>query len=366
MNKFGFLGLGLIGGSIARAVREKLPDAKIYVYDTNAEALSLSEAEGIADCTADHIDDTFRECDMIFLCAPVKNNAENLRSLSSLPLSDNCIITDVGSVKTDIHNTVRSLNMEERFIGGHPMTGSERIGFANSRANLLQDAYYCITPTGKAPQKMLDDYTELVRTLGAIPVVLDYKEHDYVVAAISHVPHVIASSLVNLIKKSDNKEELMKMLAAGGFKDITRIASSSSKMWQQICLTNSENISKLLSDYIASLSDIKADIDSARADEIFDFFAAAREYRDSFAIASSGPIKTQYIITVDIRDETGSIATIAALLAKNNINIKNIGINHNREAAEGILKIELYDESSVKNALSLLKESGYAVRSRSE
>ena len=166
---------------------------------------------------------------------------------------------------------------------------------------------------------------------GAIPLILDYKQHDYVTAAISHLPHVIAASLVNLVRDSDSEEGIMKMVAAGGFKDITRIASSSAQMWQQICLTNTDNISTLLNDYIRSLQEFKNSLDSRKEKDLYDLFDSAREYRDSFINASSGPIKRSYVLTVDIADQAGSLAAITTILAVNGINIKNIGITHNRE-----------------------------------
>ena len=149
------------------------------------------------------------------------------------------------SVKSGIHERIRALGLDGQFIGGHPMAGSERYGYANSKARLLENAYYILTPTPKTSPDQLKDYERLVVSMGAIPLVLDADQHDYVTAAISHLPHIIASSLVNLVRESDSEDGTMKMIAAGGFKDITRIASSSPDMWQQICLTNTDNIVRL-------------------------------------------------------------------------------------------------------------------------
>ena len=170
---------------------------------------------------------------------------------------------------------------------------------------------------------------------------------------------MIAASLVNLVKEEDGSEGLMKMIAAGGFKDITRIASSSSDMWQQICLTNKENISVLLEHYITALQNAKKLIDDSTAQEIFDFFKEARDYRDSFVNTSSGPIKKTYAIHVEIADQPGALASVAMLLAQNRISIKNIGITHNRERTDGALRIEVYQEESLKQAEKLLQENGY-------
>lgn len=356
----GFIGLGLIGGSIAKAIRLNLPDTKIIAYDINSDTLALAKKEGIADIILDKIDTSFSECDFLFLCAPVSKNDENLKTLAEF-ISKDCTVTDVGSVKTDIHSHIEALGLSSQFIGGHPMAGSERIGFVNSKALLLENAYYILTPTKDVAEEKIVSYKELVQAMGAIPLILNFKEHDYVTAAISHLPHVIASSLVNLVHDSDSKEGTMKLIAAGGFKDITRIASSSPIMWQQICLTNTDNIVSLLDDYIKALQNTKEKLESKDADALFQFFQDARSYRESFIDASSGPIKKSYSITVDILDEAGALASIATILALNNINIKNIGIVHNREFEEGTLRIEFYEEAAIKDAASILTGKGYTV-----
>ena len=156
----------------------------------------------------------------------------------------------------------------------------------------------------------------------------------------------------------------MKMIASGGFKDITRIASSSPTMWQQICLTNTENVSALLSQYIQDLTAFKQTLDEKNEETLYQFFDTARVYRESFIDASSGPIKTEYVITVDIADRPGAIAAIASLLAMHDVSIKNLGINHNRELAEGALRIEFYEDTAAANAVKVLQEHGYQIHTK--
>ncbi len=359
----GFVGLGLIGGSIAKALKACSPDIRIVAYDINKEAVKLACSEGIADEAADGINRSFSPCDYIFLCAPVRKNDENLTALKGL-LSPGCILTDVGSVKTSIHEAVALAGLESCFIGGHPMAGSERIGYVNSRAALLENAYYILTPTPLVPQEKVERLRLLVEKMNALPLILKPSMHDYVTAAVSHLPHVAAASLVNLIEESDSDDGIMRMVAAGGFKDITRIASSSSVMWQQICLTNGENISALLSRYINALTEFKDAIDKKDADELYRLFNSARIYRDSFANASSGPIKRSYSISVDIADRAGALAHIVALLAQHDLNIKNIAISHNRESEDGVLRVEFYREDSMEKGLELLSREGYQVHLR--
>lgn len=359
----GFIGLGLIGGSIAKAIRHSVKDARLIAYDINEASLKLAASEGVLDEICTGITDSFYGCDYIFLCAPVSHNDENLLILKD-HLNPSTILTDVGSVKTGIHKQIQKAGLEDQFIGGHPMAGSERFGYQNSKAALLENAYYILTPSDTVTKEKVTAYQTLVASIGAIPLILTYEEHDYVTAAISHLPHIIAASLVNLVRKADSKEGVMKMIAAGGFKDITRIASSSPVMWQQICLTNTANIETLLQRYIKDLQDISAELSSGNETTLYEFFDDARAYRESFINASSGPIKTEHVLTVDIADKPGAIAAIASLLAMHDVSIKNIGINHNRELAEGALRIEFYSADMASAATDVLTAHGYKIHTK--
>lgn len=241
------------------------------------------------------------------------------------------------------------------------MAGSEKSGFANAKALLIENAYFILTPSASVSHDLVASYHDFVESLHAIPLVLDYKEHDYVTGTISHLPHIIASSLVNFVKDTDTENELMKLLAAGGFKDITRIASSSPTMWQHICTQNKEHISRILGNYIEALKTAKEYVDTEDEQQIFDMFEHSRNYRNSMPDSSAGPIKKAFCIYCDILDESGAIATIATILAANAINIKNIGIIHNREFEEGVLRIEFYDGKSCERASALLQKHRYII-----
>ena len=362
-DKVGFIGLGLIGGSIAKAIRQYHPTYEIVAFDKNKETLALATQESVIDVAATTIDDNFRNCSYIFLCAPVSYNTAYLKQVAKY-LGKGCILTDVGSVKTNIHDEVAALGLDSHFIGGHPMAGSEKSGYPNSKAMLIENAYFVLTPCAETKQENLDRYAAFVQQLGAIPVILEAHQHDYITGTISHLPHIIAASLVNFVRNNDTKEELMKNLAAGGFKDITRIASSSPTMWQHICVKNKENISQILANYIETLQQAKALVDQGDEQGLYQLFDTSRNYRNSLPSTSAGPIKKTFAVYCDIIDEAGGIATIATILASNNLNIKNIGIVHNREFEEGVLRIEFYDENSSNKAALLLQKYRYIVYER--
>lgn len=359
-NTFGFIGLGLIGGSIARAVRKYIPDARILAYTPHPETVQEAIADGVADEYVPAVGDGFSSCDIIFLCAPVELNAQNLALLAP-HLKSSAILTDVGSTKTDIHRAVVAAGLASQFIGGHPMAGSERIGYRNSKVTLLENAYYILTPEPEVRSGDVDKMFTFVETIKALPLVVSFDRHDFAVAAISHVPHVISASLVNLVKESDDENHLLKTIAAGGFKDITRISSSSPVMWEQICMTNTDNIRCLLDRYIDNLVEFRKSLDEKDSRSMYDFFDSARQYRESFTDLSSGPIKKSYRLHVDIEDRPGVLAEVVMYLAIAGINIKNIGITHNREYQQGVLQVECHSSDGLEKARELLTNRNYTV-----
>lgn len=355
----GFIGLGLIGGSVARAMKKFRSDCYLMAYSHSTDTLKEAIQEGIIDVALSERDPRFSECDYIFLCAPVGANLTYLPFLKEV-VKPSCIITDVGSVKGEIHREVQRLGMIRNFIGGHPMAGSEKTGFSNSTDYLLENAYYIITPEAEIEISVLSDFVELIQSLKAIPMVLTYEEHDYVTASVSHLPHIAAAALVNTMQSLDTPEEYMKMIAAGGFKDITRIASSSPVMWQQICTANQEQVSKVLDAYIRALVQAKYLIDHQKDAEILEMFETAKNYRDSLPDTGNSGARL-HVLYCDLYDETGGIAQVTTLLADSDINIRNIGIIHNREFEEGVLRIEFYQEDARRKAGEVLQENGYRI-----
>ena len=360
--KIGFLGLGLIGGSIARAIRKKHPEIQMIAYTPHESTVQAAMADQVIDLQAFAIDDSFADCDLVFLCAPVSDNTKNLEKL--LPyISESMIITDIGSVKRPIHDAVKEHALYKNFIGGHPMTGSERVGYANSKAILMENAYYVVTPEKEVPQETIDTFAEFVRTFGSIPLVINPDIHDFAVAGISHLPHVVAAALVNVVKSSDEELGLMKILAAGGFKDITRIASSSPTLWQGIVENNKENVLTLLDRYIKDLEAIRGTINADDTEGIVGFFDTANTYRSSFANASAGPILKQYVLYMEIEDKPGELLRVIEILYNETINIKNLEITHNRETQDGVLKIEFDRENDLEKSRQILKDNGYFTES---
>jgi len=361
--KAGIVGLGLIGGSLAKALKKKCGFTRVSALNRSLPPLQEAEKDGVVDeyaAESDLDDETlhrlFSDCEVIFLCAPADKIPEYAGRLINV-ISPGCILTDVGSTKMSIYQYMLSKS-PVCFIGGHPMAGSEKTGYKNAADYLFENAYYILTPMPWVPEQAVDKLTRIVEGLGAIPTRMAPDAHDAAVAAVSHAPHVIASALVNMVRSLD-KSGGLRALAAGGFKDITRIASSSPEVWEAISLENRGELLTVLRLFVDSLQDFTNQLDHSNSEFIYNFFGEARAYRDSFANKAYGSLNRRFEIRVDVEDKPGIIATVATILSFNGINIKNIGILNSREYENGILQIIFDDEAALNKSSELLKRMNF-------
>lgn len=360
VSSISIIGLGLIGGSLAKAFRHEYKNLKIYAVDNCTESLRLAEREGVLDKGFTNCCEEIWNSDVIFICTPVSKTIEYVNELSH-KLKKGSILTDVASTKGDLFTYIDGLDNPPLFVGGHPMAGTEKSGYQNSFAHMFENAYYVLTPTKGSSEDVIKTLKELLRGIGAIPIVVSSWEHDTVTGCISHVPHIIASALVTLAKNTENSQGLVKLLAAGGFKDITRIASSNPSMWKDVVISNGPVIVKLLEDYKRIVDDMINNINSGKNDEIYSFFENAKTFRDGFSNIATGLLPKNFELIVDVTDEPGIIGRIATLLGNSGINIKNINVSNSREYEQGCLRITLSDQTNTDKAFEILKESSYMV-----
>ncbi|HHV29747.1 prephenate dehydrogenase [Acetivibrio mesophilus] len=358
--KISIIGLGLIGGSLARALKERLNISSITAVDSNEKSLSQALKEGYINEGFTELNDSVYNSDIIFICTPIRITLEYITQLHG-KVKPGCILTDTASTKGEIIDYINSLDNPPCFIGGHPMAGTEKAGFASSFSHLFENAYYIMSPSKNCSEESLESLSEMIKGIGAIPVKLDSKEHDIITATISHVPHVIASALVNLVKFSDSPDRKMQILAAGGFKDITRIASSNPTMWENIILSNGQIVKSTLNKFTETINAFIEYIDNENSNSIYNFFESAKKFRDSIPSNRKGLIEPQNELIVDVVDKPGIIGEIATILGNNGINIKNINVSNSREFEQGCLRITLPDSSSVADAFELLLGKGYKV-----
>lgn len=277
---FGFIGFGLIGGSVARSLRALYPDSRILVMNRTVSHAEQALKDHVADVVSGTIDSSFSSCDVIFICTPVARTGQCLETLERIVRPD-AILTDVGSVKAAICRRAKDLGLADIFIGGHPMAGSERSGYSSSSADLLRNRPWVLTPFDETPKEKLEFMAGLAGKMGSRVMVLNPEQHDMAVAGISHLPHMAAASLVRTVMDNDTKDGTMFSLASSGFLDTTRIAASSSEMWEQIAQLNPESISRMLTLYIQSLQQLRDAIDNGHFEEVGKLFDMVRPYREA-------------------------------------------------------------------------------------
>jgi prephenate dehydrogenase len=271
-HRIAIAGIGLIGGSIALGVRERWPAARVIGIDRPA-VLAHAAGSGAVDrglASIAELDDA----DLIVLAAPVRQNA---RLLADVPraLLQKAVLTDVGGTKRDIVNAARVLPAGATFIGGHPIGGAERGGFGFARPDLFKNRPWILTPAAGAPEAALAALHQFVAGLGARPVVMDAAGHDTVMAFVSHLPQLAASALMDTVGSAVAGEGLE--VAGRGLIDTTRLASSPSSVWRDICSTNADAISGALDQLIDRLNDLRADLH--RGETLDAVFSGAARWR---------------------------------------------------------------------------------------
>jgi prephenate dehydrogenase len=277
------------------------------------------------------------------------------------PLKPGVMISDVGSTKAEVTKYGKILSeLGYTFIGGHPMAGSHRSGVKASHSLLFENAYYVLTPEPDTPLSDVERLSRLLkRATHAQLVIMDAEYHDKVVGAISHLPHVIATGLVAQVGNYNDANGWFHRLAAGGFRDLTRIAASHPVMWRDILLSNREELLPLLDDWIKQMTDFQHAIDREDAEWIETIFSRSRDLRQGLPEKKRGLLAPIYECYINIPDEPGLIGKIATLLGEHQINLSNISIMENREDVHGILRLTFRKLPDYERAIPILEAAGY-------
>lgn len=248
--KITIIGVGLIGGSLGLALKKKNPKFKISGID-KLEIIEKAIARGAIDEGTINLENGIKEADIIIIATPVKTIVDLLPRINPF-IKKGCIVTDTGSTKGQIVETAdKILSKDVYFIGGHPIAGSEKYGIDSADPHLFQDKTYILTPTNDTNLLALKKIFLLIKIINAKRLILDPLEHDRIVGAVSHLPQIMAVSLTNMIGElgqQENNDNYFKAIGEG-FKDMTRIASSPYKMWEDICETNQENILEMIQEF---------------------------------------------------------------------------------------------------------------------
>ncbi|HIW32057.1 MAG TPA: prephenate dehydrogenase [Candidatus Paenibacillus intestinavium] len=361
MTKVAIFGVGLIGGSIALCLKGQ-PNITVVGYSNRSSSVEKYVQRGVVDSGTTSVEEAALDADFIFLCVPVGLMDDYMQQLSQLDLKPGCIITDVGSTKASVMASAQVFKQTSAvFIGGHPMAGSERSGVEAASSRLLENAFYVLTAAEDTPAASLNQLIELLSYTRAQIVPVDAKAHDTIVGAISHLPHIIAVGLVNQIRGYNDNDGLYETLAAGGFRDITRIASGDPSLWRDILLDNKVVLLQLLNDWQNNMDQFKRLLEQDDGDGIVHAFHQAGNFRSKMPERRKGMLHSIYDCYVDIPDHPGIIGSIASELGNAQINLSNIQIIENREQIPGVLKLSFRTQEHLDQAIVLLGVQGYKV-----
>lgn len=346
------IGLGLIGGSLALCIKKEHKDATIIGYDINCEQARLAKMLGVVDETADDIAVGSKNANLIIISAPVIETEAIIHLLSELPLDSEVIITDTGSTKSKIVANASSLMKKGyTFIGGHPMAGSHKSGVTAAKEILFENAFYLLTPEDHITNTKVEQLKEWLKGTKAKFLTVTPENHDYLTGIVSHFPHIIAASIVRQTEKLAEDDGLIPRLAAGGFRDITRIASSSPEMWKDILLHNRKVLIELINQWKEEMDWVKGLLEQENSGEIYQYFQQAKQFRDGLPSREKGAIPSFYDLYVDVPDYPGVISEITGYLAEENISITNIRILETREnEIYGVLVISFQTEEDRERA----------------
>lgn len=350
------IGLGLIGGSVALAI-QKAPNVKVIGYDANEKTRELAKTLKVVHEVVEDVKSACSNADFIIFGTPVNATLDWIEKIKDWDLKKDVIVTDTGSTKTLIMQKAELLREKGiTFIGGHPMAGSHKSGIIAAKPYLFENAYYLLTPFEDEDGTNIEKLINLLKFTFAKIIKVDAKEHDHMTAVVSHFPHIVAASLVHQLHSENQKNPLTSLLAAGGFRDITRIASSSPKLWTDIVVQNRDELMDQLNVWFDEMNRVKEILLENDMDQIEQYFAVAKEVRDQLPI-STGAFFTSYDLYVDIPDYPGVISEITGYLAEDRISITNIRIVEAREDIFGILVISFQSAEDRERAVKCIKRN---------
>ena len=282
IQRLAIIGVGLIGGSLARALRRKRACGQVVGYGRDIENLKKAVALGVIDEYSLTVANAVKEADMVVLATPLATTESLLRSMRGY-FRDDVIITDVGSAKGSVVEAARATldKLLPRFVPGHPIAGKEQSGVEASTADMFEAHRVILTPLPETAVNALDTVTRMWEMCGAEVIQLDVEQHDEILAATSHLPHLLAYALVDCLAGMRERDEIFRF-AAGGFADFTRIASSHPQMWHDICFANRNQLLRVLDIFGSHLGNIRTAIENNDSNELLQIFTRAKETRDRF------------------------------------------------------------------------------------
>ena len=336
-------GTGLIGGSVGMALRKA--GWQVTGIEPDPQRAAAATAAGAVDRIGEP-----GPCDLAVVATPPSVLAGVADQLLDAGAT---IVTDVGSVKAPVCAAVN----DPRFVGGHPMAGSEQDGLEGAHPDLFRDAVWVLTPTAITDDSALAQVREIVSQLGAQPIALAPERHDALVAVVSHVPHLTAAVLMRIAEGRSTEHRALLRLAAGGFRDMTRVAAGHPAIWPEICVENRAAITDVLDELLDELVEMRLIVSERNRGELLARLEAARESRRSLSVGAPEPSQLAEV-RIAIRDRKGELARITTLAADLDVNIYDLEIAHSTEGARGVV-LALVDSDAAEQFAQSLTDAGY-------
>lgn len=358
------IGFGLVGASFAAAVRAAYPDTQMLAVDIDERTVAQAIERGWATAGALPDDPAFERfvvdgCDLVVLATPVGAVEGYFEKLARWDYRG--IVTDTASTKARIASLAAShLTYPENYVPGHPMAGSEKNGLEGARPDLFKGAHWILCPDAETPAEHFPRLHELVTSLGARVIALPREDHDAAVAVVSHVPHIVASSLVQLASRHADDQQALMRLAAGGFKDSTRIAAGSPELWCGIAFDNKDALADGLAEMqgiIGSFADALAAGDRATLTALL---AEAAEARRALPAAWVPSTERLLEVRIPMEDRPGVVAEVTTVTSSVGCNIQSIEIDHVTEDS-AVLSLVLTDEGDIGQLSAQLINAGFSV-----
>lgn len=360
-HRIALLGVGLIGGSLALAWKKNRSGLHLVGYD-RPEVLEAAMQRGLLDERAESAAEAVAGADVVVLAVPL---APMMRLFEEIAphLRPGTLVTDVGSVKKPVMAQAQSmLPAENPFVGGHPMAGAEHGGLAHADAFLFENATYVLCPPDGVSAEALvaehPDFIDLIEATGARLLVLDAARHDRIAAAVSHLPQLLAVTLMHYAASLHADDDAFLRLAAGGFRDMTRIASSPFALWQQILVANQGAILDALGGFASALRRLRNRLIEEDLDALSATFVEARRVRETIPHDTKGFLHPLADIYVYAEDRPGVLAHITGSLFAAEVNIKDIELLKIREGTGGAFRLSFADEHTADTAIDVLERAG--------
>jgi len=351
------IGLGLIGGSIAKSIKKNKPEIEISAFDFD-DVLDAAKSLNIIDKKLSKINEVLAS-ELIIIALPVDESLKVFRELSKI-LKPNQILTDVCSVKNSFHKLWEQSNSEGIYIGMHPMSGKEKGGFENSDELLFENCILVVTDNLQNDTRK-KEFAEFISYLGANILEIPAKQHDIIAASVSHLPQLVSIALVNTAAlKTDNYHFLD--LAAGGFRDMTRIASSDFSIWESIINENQNEILIALEKFAAEIEEMKENIKKKDYKLLKQKFNEANISRNEIPTNTKGFLTPLFNIYIFVKDEAGVLSKITTALFDKGINIKDIELLKIREGLGGNFRLSFASQKNADRAAEIISEIGFEVK----